>query len=93
MLEARTNDVVSITPSESIRAALAVQNAFHHISLIVQGKPNKFLLRIRMLDETSDILQQRSKFFHIVIKDLWFQDFYQDSALSMLSWPSLLPML
>lgn len=38
MLEARTDDLMSITPSESIQAALTVQTAFHNISLIIQGK-------------------------------------------------------
>ncbi|VDN03626.1 unnamed protein product [Thelazia callipaeda] len=37
MLEARTNDLVSISPSESIQSALAVQTAFHDTSILVQG--------------------------------------------------------
>uniref|UniRef100_A0A1I7V8Z1 MgtE domain-containing protein n=1 Tax=Loa loa TaxID=7209 RepID=A0A1I7V8Z1_LOALO len=37
MLEARTDDLVSIIPSESIQAALTVQTAFRSISLIIQG--------------------------------------------------------
>ncbi|VDP12532.1 unnamed protein product [Onchocerca flexuosa] len=37
MLEARTDDLMSITPSESIQSALTVQTAFHNLSLIIQG--------------------------------------------------------
>ncbi|MCP9265719.1 BMA-JBTS-14 [Dirofilaria immitis] len=37
MLEARTDDLVSIAPSESIQSALTVQVAFHNVSLIIQG--------------------------------------------------------
>uniref|UniRef100_A0A0R3RYY6 Transmembrane protein n=1 Tax=Elaeophora elaphi TaxID=1147741 RepID=A0A0R3RYY6_9BILA len=37
MLEARTDDLMSITPSESIQAASAVQTAFHNVSFIIQG--------------------------------------------------------
>ncbi|CAG9530564.1 unnamed protein product [Cercopithifilaria johnstoni] len=37
MLEARTDDLVSTAPSESVQAALAVQTAFHNISFIIQG--------------------------------------------------------
>uniref|UniRef100_A0A915PPT5 Uncharacterized protein n=1 Tax=Setaria digitata TaxID=48799 RepID=A0A915PPT5_9BILA len=37
MLEARMNDLLSITPSENVQSALMVQTAFHNISLIIQG--------------------------------------------------------
>ncbi|VBB28461.1 unnamed protein product [Acanthocheilonema viteae] len=37
MLEARTDDFVSITPSESVHAALTIQTTFHNISFIIQG--------------------------------------------------------
>ncbi|KAK6110895.1 Transmembrane protein 237 family protein [Brugia pahangi] len=37
MLEARTDDLLTVTPSESIQAALTIQTAFHNITLIMQG--------------------------------------------------------
>uniref|UniRef100_A0AAF5RTB7 Transmembrane protein n=1 Tax=Wuchereria bancrofti TaxID=6293 RepID=A0AAF5RTB7_WUCBA len=37
MLEARTDELVNVTPSESIQAALTIQTAFHNITLIIQG--------------------------------------------------------
>ncbi|VDK88704.1 unnamed protein product [Litomosoides sigmodontis] len=37
MLEARMDDLVSITPSESVQAALAVQSAFNNVSFVIQG--------------------------------------------------------
>ncbi|VDK77307.1 unnamed protein product [Onchocerca ochengi] len=38
MLESRTDDLMSITPSESIQSALTIQTAFHNLSLIIQVK-------------------------------------------------------